>query len=99
MKWDLQTWTANPPYPGRIPAIIGYLRIYATEVAYIQRRGTNDNERAYKQRIYIIEDDGQNEQHKPGNEDQKAMAAGGLGDDMGEFTVCTSTWHSHRNVV
>jgi len=52
MKWDIQSGIINPPHPGRILAAIGYLRVYTAEVAYIQRRGTNETERAYKVRIY-----------------------------------------------
>jgi len=52
-----------------------------------------------KQDIFNPEDDGQIEQYKPGDEDQKAVASGGLEEDMGKPTSRASTRIRHCNVV
>lgn len=49
MKWDVLSGIENPPYPGMIPMAIGD---YIADAAYIQRRCTNESEKAYKARIY-----------------------------------------------
>ena len=40
------------PYPGLIPAALGYIREYVLDAAYIQNQGISESVSTYKKRIY-----------------------------------------------
>ena len=44
----------NPPYPGIVPAVLGHLRAYIADAAYILSRGTTDSATGYKAKMYSI---------------------------------------------
>jgi len=53
-KWDSYPRSVNPPYPGMVPAALGYLRAYIADAAYIPSRGTTDSATGYKTKMYLI---------------------------------------------
>jgi len=51
-KWDIQPGSANPTFYARIPAIMGYLRSFIADDAYIPMRGVTEGDKSYKKRLY-----------------------------------------------
>jgi len=50
-KWNILTEVQNPPYPGLIPAALGYIHEYVLDAAYIQNQGISESVSTYKKRI------------------------------------------------
>jgi hypothetical protein len=53
-KWDSYPRSVNPPYPGMVPAALGYLRAYIADAAYIPSRGTTNSATGCKAKMYSI---------------------------------------------
>jgi len=51
-KWNILTEVQNPPYPGLIPAALGYISEYVLDAAYIQNQGITESVSTYKKKIY-----------------------------------------------
>jgi len=51
-KWSILTEIQNLPYPGLIPAALGYIREYVLDAAYIQNEGITESVNTYKKIIY-----------------------------------------------
>ena len=51
-KWNILTEVQNHPYPGLIPAALGYIREYVLDAAHIQNDGNSEPAKTYKKRIY-----------------------------------------------
>lgn len=51
-RWNIQSGADNPPYLDLIPAVLGYLREYVADVAYVRRRVNTESEKAYKKFLY-----------------------------------------------
>jgi exonuclease III len=53
-KWNLHKKTPNPPDEGMIPRKYDYLHRYKIEAAYTPIRGTHENQRSFKTRLYKV---------------------------------------------
>jgi hypothetical protein len=51
-SWDLHKPSKNAPNVNGIPTSMEYLRIFATESAYIEQQGQRESVKAYKRHIY-----------------------------------------------
>jgi hypothetical protein len=51
-SWDLVRQQGNPPYAGRIPSRIAYLRYYALDMAYIALPRLDETPSHFKRRVY-----------------------------------------------
>ena len=52
MRWNIQSGADNPLCLDLIPAVLGYLRQYVADVAYIRSRDNTELIKAYKKRLY-----------------------------------------------
>jgi hypothetical protein len=50
--WNINSGIENPPYPDVVPATMGYLRTYTTDIAYVPGQRRSETIPAYKIRIY-----------------------------------------------
>jgi hypothetical protein len=51
-RWKLHHPSANPPHLARIPRHLQYLRLLATDTAYIAAQGQNETLQKYRRRTY-----------------------------------------------
>jgi len=52
MRWNIQSGAGSPLYLDLIPAVLGYLLEYISDVAYIRSRDYTETIKAYKKRLY-----------------------------------------------
>jgi hypothetical protein len=50
-KWNLKVQSTNPPFVGRIPGALDYLRRLEIDSAYMTLQGHMESQRAYKRRL------------------------------------------------
>ena len=50
--WDITTHAANPPFRGKIPASLEYIREYVIQSAYVRNRKDSESEKTYKKYLY-----------------------------------------------
>ena len=53
-RWRLKHHSANPPHLARIPKQLEYLRILATDTAYIDPRGQTETIKKFRRRTYEV---------------------------------------------